>query len=417
METKINLFKYNPHWEKQYRYPYSKTRQIFEKLKNTISKRQIVEIVGLRRTGKTTLLFQIINHLLEKKINPFSLFYFTFDEEKINLDDLFQLFSLQTQINLKKERVFIFLDEIQKLPNFQNQLKVYYDIYPNLKFFISGSTSLFVKKKSQESLAGRIIEFYLPPLNFKEYLYFKDKEEILEKPLVFEREIEKEFEVFLKSQFIESVFLKEISEKKEYFISIIKKIVFEDIPQIFPVEHPEVLWQIVKIIGQNPGILIDYQNLSKEIGISNKTLSSYLFYLEEAFLVKKIYNFSRNLITSEKKLKKFYLTSPSLSLAFSDFIEKGKLVENLLISLKNYKFFWRDAYQHEIDFINIENKKIIPIEVKYKKEIDKKDLKSLVIFSKKYQTKRAIIFWKNIVASKEKIRDLKIEKLPVYFIS
>ena len=417
METKINLFKYNPHWEKQYRYPYPKTRQIFEKLKNTISKRQIVEIVGLRRTGKTTLLFQIINHLLEKKINPFSLFYFTFDEEKINLDDLFQLFSLQTQINLKKERVFIFLDEIQKLPNFQDQLKVYYDIYPNLKFFISGSTSLFVKKKSQESLAGRIIEFYLPPLNFKEYLYFKDKEEILEKPLVFEREIEKEFEVFLKSQFIESVFLKEISEKKEYFISIIKKIVFEDIPQIFPVEHPEVLWQIVKIIGQNPGILIDYQNLSKEIGISNKTLSSYLFYLEEAFLVKKIYNFSRNLITSEKKLKKFYLTSPSLSLAFSDFIEKGRLVENLLISLKNYKFFWRDAYQHEIDFINVENKKITPIEVKYKKEIDKKDLKNLIIFAKKYHTQRAIIFWKNIVASRKKIKDLKIEKLPAYFIS
>lgn len=211
-------------------------------------------------------------------------------------------------------------------------------------------------------------------------------------------------------------FLKEISEKKEYFVSIIKKIVFEDIPQIFPVEHPEVLWQIVKIIGQNPGILIDYQNLSKEIGISNKTLSSYLFYLEEAFLVKKIYNFSRNLITSEKKLKKFYLTSPSLSSVFSEFTEKGRLVENLLISLKNYKFFWRDAYHHEIDFINVEDKKIVPIEVKYKKEIEKKDLKSLIIFAKKYQTQKAIIFWKNIFASKEKIKGLQIERLPVYFL-
>jgi len=133
-------------------------------------------------------------------------------------------------------------------------------------------------------------------------------------------------------------------------------------------------------------------------------------------LVKKIYNFSRNLITSEKKLKKFYLTSPSLSSAFSEFIEKGRLVENLLISLKNYKFFWRDAYQHEIDFINAENKKIIPIEVKYKKEIGKKDLKNLIIFARKYGSQRAIIFWKNIVASKEKIKDLKIERLPVYFI-
>ena len=49
-----------------------------------------------------------------------------------------------------------------------------------------------------------------------------------------------------------------------------------------------------------------------------------------------------------------------MSLAFSEFIEKGKLVENLLLSFKNYKFFWRDAYHHEIDFVNVENKRIVP---------------------------------------------------------
>ncbi|MFA5360562.1 MAG: ATP-binding protein [Candidatus Paceibacterota bacterium] len=416
MNSELNLLKYNPHWEKQFQYPYPKKRGIFDILLNTISRRQIIEIVGLRRTGKTTILFQLINSLLNKNVNPYSILYFTFDEEISTLDDLFQAFSLQTQIDFKKERVFIFLDEIQKLPNFQNQLKIYYDLYPNLKFFISGSTSLFLKKKTQESLAGRILSFYLPPLNFKEYLYFKDKSEVLEKPLVFEREIEKEFAIFLKSQFVESIFLKDSREKKEYLISIVKKIIFEDIPQSFPVDNPEILWQLTKIIAQHPGLFINYQHLSKKIGVSNKRISAYLFYLEESFLVKKVYNFSRNLLTSEKKLKKFYLASPSLSWALSDFVNDGQLVENLVLSLSDYKFFWRDAYQHEVDFIKVQDSKIIPIEVKSKKDIEKKDLNSLIIFAKKFKTPKAIIFTGDIKPAITKLKDLQIERLPVYFV-
>lgn len=412
----INLLKYNRHWEKAFKYPFPKKRQTFDLLLKSLEKKQIVELIGLRRTGKTTLLFQIINHLLAHRTDPFSIWYFTFDEEKIKLTDLFQNFSRQTQSDFKKEKVYIFLDEIQKLSDFQNQLKVYYDLYPNLKFFISGSTSLFIKKKTQESLVGRIISFYLSPLDFREYLYFKEKSEILRKPLVFKTEIEKEFEIFLESQFIESIFIKEKNERKDYFISIMKKIIFEDIPQIFPVENPEILWRILKIVAQNPGVLIDYQGFSKEIGISNKTLSSYFYYLEEAFLVKKIFNFSRNLITSEKKLKKFYLASPSFSWALSDFVDKGKLVENFVLSLKNYKFFWRDPYKHEIDFVDVENKEITPIEVKYKEDIREKELKNFLFFSKRFKQKKAILLKKTLDEKKIKIKNLEIKETPLYFV-
>ncbi|MBN2089762.1 ATP-binding protein [candidate division KSB1 bacterium] len=392
----MNLLKYNRHWEKNYRYPYKKHRTVFKSLINQLSTRQIIEISGLRRTGKTTLLFQIVNHLLDQNHNPFSLWYFTFDEEKPRLEELLDTFSKQTQIDFKNERIIIFLDEIQKLPDFQNQLKVYYDLYTNLKFFISGSTSLFIRKKSQESLAGRLKSLFLTPLSFEEYLLFTDNLEILDNPMLFKNEIVKNFEIFLTNQFIESISFPDVSSKKDYYIGIMKKIIFEDIPSIFSVNNVEVLWQIIRMIAQQPGMYIDYQNLANELGFSNKTISTYLYYLEESFLVKKLYNFSRNRITSEKKLKRFYLVSPSFSWALTDFLETGRLVENLVPSLKNFQFFWRDPYHHEVDFIEIENNQILPIEIKYKETIQSKDINNLLLFSKKFNCKKAIIFKKGV---------------------
>ena len=413
----LNLLKYNRHWEKGFRYPFVKKRKFFDLVLKYLNKKQIVELIGLRRVGKTILLFQIINYLLENKKNPFSIWYFTFDEEKIDLESLLKSFAIQTKIDFRQEKVFVFLDEIQKLDNFQSQIKIYYDLYPNLKFFISGSTSLFVKKKTQESLVGRIKSFFLSPLSFREYLYFKDKSDLLEKPLLFKSEIEKEFEIFLESQLIESISFKEEKERKGYFISIIKKIVFEDIPPVFSVNNPDILWKLVKIIGQNPGIFINYQSLSGEMGVSNKTLSHYLFCLEESFLVKKVYNFSRNLVTSDRKMNRVYLASPSFSWAVSDFVETGRLAENFVISLKDYKFFWRDAYKHEVDFVEVENSEIIPIEVKYRNQFSKKDLKNLILFSKKFNSKKAILLGKKLEKENVKMNKLNISQKPIYFIN
>ena len=124
-----NLLKYNRHWEKGFTYPFLQKRDAFEKLKNLIDKRQIIELIGLRRTGKTTILLQIINYLLAKNINPFSILYFTFDDDKPCIDDLLDSFAVQTWIDFKREKIFVILDEIQKLDDFQAKIKIYYDLY------------------------------------------------------------------------------------------------------------------------------------------------------------------------------------------------------------------------------------------------------------------------------------------------
>ena len=148
-------------------------------------------------------------------------------------------------------------------------------------------------------MAGRIYEFVLDPLDFEEFLVFRNKEELIKKSDLFQEKIKKEFLVYQKRQFIEIV--NESEEKiNQYVKSMIEKIIYLDIPSIFPIEQEDLLLKILKIVASNPGLLSDYESLSKELGISRITLSNYFYYLEEAFLIKKLYNFSRNMLISEK---------------------------------------------------------------------------------------------------------------------
>ncbi|HLD76334.1 MAG TPA: AAA family ATPase, partial [Candidatus Norongarragalinales archaeon] len=96
-------------------------RPLFPELAQTIPVRQITALVGLRRTGKSTLFFQLIDHLLEKGIPPTTILYFSFDEHVEHLDELLNAFQKQVfKKNFDEQTVFVFLDEVQKLDDWQN---------------------------------------------------------------------------------------------------------------------------------------------------------------------------------------------------------------------------------------------------------------------------------------------------------
>ncbi|MHA1843098.1 MAG: ATP-binding protein [Promethearchaeota archaeon] len=404
--------KYNFHWKQGFFYSFPKKRLLFYELLKEIKSKQIIALIGLRRTGKTTILKQLIDHLIKfGKVKREQILFYSFDEEQPKIEDVINEYETKIGKDILKikKTIYIFLDEIQKLGNWQNQIKYYYDNYKNIKFFVSGSSSLFIKKHIRESLAGRIYEFVLRPLNFKEFLIFRDKEEIIKKSRLFQDNLKKEFLVYKKRQFIEIVNESEENVSR-YAKTICEKIIYQDIPKIFPIENEDLLMKILKIIASNPGLLSDYGSLSKELGISRTTLSNYFFYLEESFLIKKLYNFSRNMLTSEKKMKKFYLTTTSFFPALDSEIDETKLIENLIVSATNAKFFWRTPQKYEVDIILKEKKEILPIEIKYKKLIQKKDVQNLLRFCEKFNIKNAIMITKNELSEKEfKFKDKKIK--------
>ena len=346
--------------------------------------------------------------ILNKNYDPKDIIYFSFDLFKeVEVRDIIKEYEKIMEKDLKKGKYLILLDEVQKLNDWENQLKSIYDIYgKSVKMIISGSESLFIKKKSREALAGRIFEFKVELLSFKEFLSFK---EIDFKPIgLYEKELSRLFEEFtLMLGFPELVGVNEKDIVKKYVKeSIVDKIIYQDIPKLFKIKDITILESLLNIFLEEPGQLVEISKLAQDLKISRQTLSDYLTYLEESFLVKKLYNFSRNRRKVERKLKKYYPTIISVDLLFKeDELAKSKVFEWMLINQLKAEFFWRDPYKNEVDAV-IVDKKIIPIEIKY----GKIDFDGLSVFMKKFNVNEGYII------SREQEREQKIDSKKISVI-
>jgi len=167
--------------------------------------------------------------------------------------------------------------------------------------------------------------------------------------------------------------------------NVVEKIIYRDIPQIVPIENPEILSQMLNMIAKEPGQIIQMDKIAKELNISRQTASNYLDYLEKSFLIRKLYNFSRNARKTQTRLKKYYPV-----ILFPEEIENreifGSVFETFAVNELNAEFFWRDTYKNEVDII-LKNKEIIPIEIK----VSNIETKPLNLFISKFKLKGGII--------------------------
>ncbi|MBS3079933.1 ATP-binding protein [Candidatus Pacearchaeota archaeon] len=375
-------------------------RESFLEIEKNVHKKFITAIVGLRRVGKTTIIYQIIDKLIKEKIEATNLLFFSFDEVSAKLIEVIEAYKEIHKKNFREEKIYIFLDEIQKCENWENQLKKYYDLYPKLKFVISGSESLFIRKKTKETLAGRMFEFSLYPFNFKEFLKFKG---VTENEFKYESRIKPFFiEYIQKGGFPETFSIKSERESKEYIRSIIiDKIVYKDIPFVFKLDDPRFVSILLEIISSNPGMYIDYQSLSKKLGRDRRVIKNYISYIQESFLIRLLGNYRHGSMTTLRKMKRAYPTDNSFINLFSPKIDEnlfGRMVETAVINKLHAISFWKNG--NEIDVIH-DN---IPLEVKYQEKINLSDYKSLLEFMKKFKVKKATLI------TKKEEKDVKVEE-------
>jgi predicted AAA+ superfamily ATPase len=404
----------NPWWisaKVQEEYLSLDKRDLFKEIIKYVKENKIVVLSGLRRTGKTVTLHHIIQHLLEKEKKE-NILYFSFDLFDDSIEGVIDKYVEKVKVDLKKEKIFIFLDEVQKHKNWENELKVLYDNFQNIKFFISGSSTLFIEKKTKESLAGRVFSFTMAPLSFEEYLRIKKINYDKNRLSLYEKQLKGHLKHYMQTGgFPELINQFDILKVSKYAKEmVIDKIIYIDIPKVFSIEEPALLESLLSIISNKPGMLFDYDSVANDLKRNRKTISNYILYLEKAFLIKKLYNYSKNILTNEKKLKKFYPSSTIFSYLFN--APEGHIIENLVIMNLDLKFFSRRG-EKEVDFISVKNSRILPIEVKYQNIIKDDDIKWLMNFINKNAIKKGVIITKDLEKNK-KVKGAETKFIPLW---
>lgn len=374
-------------------------RTLFKSFLNDIVNfRQIISLVGLRRVGKSTLIKQIIAQMIKEKIMTTRIFYFSFDQPTIietedTLEAIIHFYFekiIKKNINRLNEKVYLFFDEIQLIPYWQDILKRYYDINQNIKFIVSGSSSLFITKGSKESLAGRIFEKYLSPLSFSEYKKLSQKDDFID---------------YLNyGQFPELLQIKDNWRKIDYLKDgVIGKILEVDIVKTYgirkTVDFERLFWSILP----NSGQIIQSGKLMADLQFKKATLFKYLTILEKSLLINKVLNLSGSFRSEKRLLRKLYPASTNFFSFLPEPVQSGFKVESYIASLlktKTDSLYLYNQRGKEIDFI-IPEKKLV-IEVKYQETIRPEDYSFLSKFIQKKN-------YRGIIISKGE-RQGKIEK-------
>jgi predicted AAA+ superfamily ATPase len=365
-------------------------RPFLHKMVELQNYRQIVIISGLRRVGKSTILYQQIENLLKNK-NEKTILYFNFDKSTEDLIKIFTAYTELTNIDYKKEKISVFFDEITKLPNWARELKLLYDALPNVKFYISSSSSINLEEEAIKNLAGRYFMINVTPLSFREFLELKNEQKLILNKKLYEKELKKKFYLYLLRSFPEIIHWKDERLIRDYIkTTIIDKVIKSDLPERFKNINKELLFTLLELFYKEPGIYLDYDSLSKNLKISKKTLFKHIFYLEFCYLIRIVKNFRPSTLSTSRKLQRAYPYWWNLSYLHE--VNKDKLMESFIASVLDLKYYWRESNK-EIDFLRVEDRKIDLIEVKNKEKVEEKDLEGMKYFIKKNKVKSRIVVY------------------------
>jgi len=386
-------------------------RKIIKEIKNWLFKKEVIILNGPHQVGKTSLLKLLEEELIKKKIKKEQIFYFNLEEIKIldtlnnNPENIFKYI-----IN-PKEKNYFFIDEIQYLDNPSNFLKHLYDKYAEkIKIITTCSSSLELKTKFQDFLAVRKVSFSVNPLDFEEFLIFKNffyidylKKEKLS------LDIKKIFDDNLSEYLIYGgmpavVLQKNKNLKEKMLYEYVGTYINKDIRAIGKIENIFHFNNLIKILASQIGNLLNINELSNIIRISRRNIEKYLDLLEFTFVLDKILPFIKNTRTQVTKMPKIYFFDLGIRNAilgnFLDLTNRqdnGSMFENFVFlelknRLKDKIFFYRSISKTEIDFIIKEKAKIILMEVKYKKLVKPIDTRVLQNFmEQESNTKKALV--------------------------
>lgn len=432
-------------------------RDVFDELYADVKQLpQMVSVTGPRRVGKSTLLQQCIQQLIQDAPDPQAqadrIVYFSMEDPGLDLPgvdrDKFFNDLVATAVKASKTgTTYMFLDEIQRFPRWELYLKKFYDLKTPVRFVVSGSASTPIFRKSRESLLGRIKDFHVLPFSFREWYSIRcdDASDLDSRALHLlgqegrRRSLKMLIDVLgnwqnstrygalldeflFEGGFPEVWNLPTLLAKQEYlYQNQVERVIFEDLLVAAEFRKPEMLRRFYLGLLKDPGRETNLSQLSKEIELARSTIETYFPLLEATDLVWRLHKHTSTKATPKAGNFKTYLVDLAVRNAVMKLSQEqmvadpalmGAYAENVVANhLRRWPGlvelgYWR-RNDDELDFIVDLGSTRIGVEVKYRNEVQDKDVLKALRLSQQLGCEACIVVSKQplIGSDVDKLKD------------
>jgi len=347
MEGMLEILKKWNFWEKEIASGIRRERYI-QKIMSFMERKEVLVLKGIRRSGKSTLLRQLMKELLKTGADKRQILYLNLEDygfaDNLTLELFDEVLDMYRQYAKNKGKVYFFIDEIQKIPSWEKWVRTKYDVGEDIKFILSGSSASLLSKELSTLLTGRNLSFTVLPLSFSEFLLFSPQGNIEE--------------YFHYGGFPEIV-LEKSEEKKTFLLQqYFEDIIHKDIIKRYAIRNTKQVMELARYLVSTSGSKVSINKLSKMFGLAKDTLQTYINYMLDAYLLFEVtfFSYSFKVRHDIAKLPKFYC----LDLGFINAIQvnysknKGQMFENAvlikLVEQYNEISYWGDG-ESEVDFV------------------------------------------------------------------
>ena len=333
--------------------------------------------VGLRRVGKSYLMYQQIHHLIETGISPEEILFFNFEDERIAGMDTEHLDMIKRCYEeMYSHRPIFFLDEIQIVPHWEQFVRRLAD--QKYRVYVTGSNAKMLSKDIATTLGGRFMIQYVYPFSFREYLSSNGVQ--LDKLWIYKNrsEVVRHFDTYFRFGGLPELLVAEGQEKRQWLSSLFNKIFFGDLVARYSIRNDMALKVLIRKLAESvkqPSSFTRLANLVFSTGkkITTDTIIDYLNYLEDTWIMFSLENYASKLADKVSNKKYYFMDNGILSLFLMD--PETSLLENLVaVTLK--KRYGDDLYFYhrniEVDFYLDEGHKAIQVSYSLKRSGDSK---------------------------------------------
>ncbi|HNX17318.1 MAG TPA: ATP-binding protein [Methanoregula sp.] len=334
----------------------------FPRIQKYLPVREILLLIGARRTGKSTLVYQIIRSLLGSGTRKEAILYLNLDEPLFisrakDPGFLRELIEDHCTRHSDIKQFTICIDEIQNFEHWVATAKTIYDTRPDIKLILTGSSSTLLQREISTRLSGRYFSITIWPLSFNESLAFSG----IKNPTTIQKR-QHAASYLAYGGFPRVVLEPQEDLKKEVLKNYFETIYLKDI--IYPnnVRNNSDLYDVLWFLISNTGNPFSYNRIADTLHIAPETVREYIGYAENAFLLSSVKKFDYSVKKQLANQKKIYCVDTGIinAVAFAFSENRGRLLENAvfmaLLKMPGEIYYHRGRY--ECDFIVKTNRKI-----------------------------------------------------------